>query len=206
MKTIYFVRHAQSEANLKDILASRQDFALTEKGLLDAKAIATEFKSSAQLDRLFASPLTRARQTADAFAQTFGLEVETEERITEQELGMFAGKTYEELDAEPTYMHDRAKRWEWEPDGGGESYRMIAERLTPFFKELDQLEGESILFVTHAVTMRMIKAILEQTLPAYPHKIAHNGEIWKVKYKGYGEVHSVESIFLGDSKKAVSRA
>ncbi len=32
MKTIYFIRHAQSEANLKDILASRQDFPLTEKG------------------------------------------------------------------------------------------------------------------------------------------------------------------------------
>ncbi|MBW2428779.1 MAG: phosphoglycerate mutase family protein [Deltaproteobacteria bacterium] len=32
MKTIYFIRHTQSEANLKDILASRHDFPLTEKG------------------------------------------------------------------------------------------------------------------------------------------------------------------------------
>ena len=206
MKTIYFVRHAQSEANLKDILASRQDFHLTEQGIADAKAIAAEFKQTANINRVFASNLTRAKQTAAAFAQEFGIEVEIDDRITEQELGKFAGKTYAELDAEPTYMHDRDKRWEWVPDGGGESYKMIAERLVPFFQDLDSLEGESILFVTHAVTMRMIKAILEQTLPEYPYNIAHNGEIWKIEYKGYGATHSVESIFLGQSKSAVSRA
>ena len=39
MKTIYFIRHAQSEANLKDILASRMDFPLTAKGRQDAAEI-----------------------------------------------------------------------------------------------------------------------------------------------------------------------
>ena len=42
MKTIYFIRHAQSEANLKDILASRMDFPLTEKGRVDAETIARD--------------------------------------------------------------------------------------------------------------------------------------------------------------------
>ncbi len=206
MKTIYFARHAQSEANSKDVLASRLDFPLTEKGARDAAQIASEFQKIAKIDRLFASNLTRARQTADAFAEVFGLEVETDERITEQELGVFAGKTYAELDDEPTYEHDRDKRWTWVPDGGGESYEMIAERLRPFFEELDSFEGDSILFVTHAVTMRLIKAHLEQTLPAYPHDIAHNGEIWKIEFKGFGKKHEIESIFLGESKTANARA
>jgi hypothetical protein len=41
----------------------------------------------------------------------------------------------------------------------------------------------------------MVKAILEQTLPNYPRDIAKNGEIWKVQFKGLGNIHEVESIF-----------
>lgn len=206
MKTIYFIRHAQSEANLKDILASRQDFPLTEKGKQDAAAIAAEFKQIAQLDRIVCSPLTRAQQTAKPIAEAFGLEVETDERITEQELGVFAGMSYAELEERPDYMHDRTARWTWVPEGGGESYQMIAQRLEPFFKSLESMDGENILFVTHAVTLRMIKATLEQTLPEYPHEIAKNGEIWKIQFTKLGDTHVVESIFLGDAKNVSSRA
>ncbi|VGO23196.1 histidine phosphatase family protein [Pontiella sulfatireligans] len=206
MKTIYFIRHAQSEANLQDILASRQDFPLTEKGKADAEAIAVEFKQIALLDRVICSPLIRAQQTAKPIAAAFGLEVETDERLIEQDLGGFAGLSYTELESRTDYMHDRTKRWKWVPEGGGESYEMIARRLEPFFHSLEILEGDNILFVTHAVTMRMIKATLEQTLPEYPHVIAKNGEIWKTQFTGLGSTHKVESIFLGDAKHAVSRA
>ena len=73
MKTIYFIRHAQSEANLKDILASRQDFPLTAKGRQEAVLIAAELKDIAQLDRIICSPLKRAQQTAQPIAEMFGL-------------------------------------------------------------------------------------------------------------------------------------
>ena len=206
MKTIYFIRHAQSQANLKGILASRQDYPLTEKGRQEAVVIASEFKDIAQLDRIFCSPLFRAQQTAQPIAEAFGLDVETDERITEQDLGVFSGMTYAELDDRPDYMHERSKRWEWIPEGGGESYEMIANRLEPFFQSLESLEGDSILFVTHAVTLRLVKATLEQTLPDYPRDIARNGEIWKVEFTGLGNIHEVESIFLGGSRAATSPA
>jgi broad specificity phosphatase PhoE len=206
MKTIYFIRHAQSEANLKDILASRQDYPLTEKGRQEAVVISSGFNGIAQLDRIFCSPLIRAQQTAQPIAEAFGLKVETDERITEQDLGVFSGMTYAELNKHPGYMHERSKRWKWIPEGGGESYEMIANRLVPFFQSLESLEGDSILFVTHAVTLRLIKATLEQTLPDYPPKIARNGEIWKVEFTGLGNIHEVESIFLGGSRAATSPA
>ncbi len=206
MKTIYFIRHAESEANKQDVLASRMAFPLSEKGRQDAADIAAEFRALTSLDRIICSPLPRAQQTAAPIAEAFGLEVETDERLTEQDLGHFAGLTYTELDDRQDYMHDRTKRWDWVPEGGGESYEMIARRLNPFFKDLEKLEGENVLFVTHAVTMRIIRATLEQTLPEYPHVIAKNGEIWKINFTGFGNTHEVESIFLGDAKHSVSRA
>jgi broad specificity phosphatase PhoE len=54
---------------------------------------------------------------------------------------------------------------------------MIANRLEPFFQSLESLEGGSILLVTHAVTLHMVKVTLEHTLPDYPCDIAKNGEI-----------------------------
>jgi len=206
MKTIYFIRHTQSEANLKDILASRQDFPLTAKGRQEAVVIAHEFKGIAQIDRIFCSPLIRAQQTAQPIAEAFGLDVETDRRLTEQDLGIFSGLTYAELDDRPDYMHERSKRWRWIPAGGGESYEMIANRLGPFFQSLESRQGNSILFVTHAVTLRIVRATLEQTLPDYPRGTARNGEIWKVPFTGPGNMHAVESIFLGGSKAATSRA
>jgi broad specificity phosphatase PhoE len=206
MKTIYFIRHAESEANEQDILASRMDFPLSAKGRADADAIAAEFREMESLDRIVCSPLLRARQTAAPLGAAFGLEVETDDRLTEQELGIYSGMTYTELEDRRDYMHDRTKRWEWVPGGGGESYKMIAERLQPFFRSLDGMDGSRILFVTHAVTMRMIRAILEQTLPEYPHVIAKNGEIWKTAFTRLGEPHVIESIFLGSSADTASRA
>ena len=206
MKTLYFIRHAQSEANRREILASRQDFPLSEKGRADAEAIAAELKEIATLDRIVCSPLIRAQQTAAPIAEAFGLEVEMDDRLTEQDLGIYAGMSYADLESRTDYMHDRTQRWNWVPDGGGESYEMIFQRLEPFFQGLENLEGDSILFVTHAVTMRMIKATLEQTLPDYPREIAQNGEIWKTQFTKTGDTHVVESIFLGDSKSAASRA
>ncbi|MBF0196587.1 MAG: histidine phosphatase family protein [Planctomycetes bacterium] len=206
MRTLYFMRHAQSEANLKNILASRKDFPLTEKGEVDAAKIAEEFAQNAKLERVVSSPLKRAQQTAAAFAKVFNLKLQIEERLTEQDLGRFSGMTYEQINNEPNYVHDRSKRWRWEPDGGGESYEMIARRIKPFFQSLDTFEGQSILFVTHAVTLRMIKCLLRQTQPEYPLEIAQNGEIWKVEFKGLGQVHPMDSLFLGDSKDNQSRA
>lgn len=206
MTTLYFMRHAQSEANLADILASQLDFPLTEQGHADATEIAEEFVQSHQITQLLASPLLRAQQTAAPFAKLSGFTVGQEPRVIEQALGKYAGKSYAQLEDEPEYCHDRSMRWNWVPEEGGESYSMIVDRLLPFFQALPTGGSDAILIITHAVTMRMIKAILVNSLPDYPHEIAHNGEVWQVEFNGLGAEHEVKSLFFGNSKTQASRA
>ena len=74
------------------------------------------------------------------------------------------------------------------------------------YESRELTKHDEFLIVTHAVTLRIVKAILEQTLPDHPHGIAGNGEIWKAQFTGLGNIHEVESIFLGGSKAATSRA
>ena len=206
MTTLYFMRHAESEANLADILASQIDFPLTQKGMTDAEEIAQEFKQQFNIDRIISSPLIRAKQTAIPFEEAFNLSAETDKRIIEQDLGIYAGKTYAELENEPNYCHDRALRWQWQPEGNGESYAMIEQRLQPFFDMLFASESKHILILTHAVTLRMVKSILQNMQPQYPHDIANNGEIWKVELSKKDDFHKMESLFYGESKNTNSRA
>ena len=199
------MRHAESEANSADILASQINFPLSTEGHQDAVTIAGELKQLLKIDRIISSPLLRAVQTAAPFSAENQCGIELEPLLIEQHLGKYAGLTYAELETAEGYMHDRTKRWQWIPDGGGESYQMIAERVTHFFEQLDEA-SETVLVVTHAVTMRLIRAFLENAFPEYPRQIAHNGEIWKVAFTGSGKAHSIESIFLGESAHAASRA
>ena len=64
MKNIFFIRHTQSEANLKNILASQLNFPLTENGKKHAFEIGSHLKKVESIDRIISSPLIRAHQTA----------------------------------------------------------------------------------------------------------------------------------------------
>lgn len=204
MSTLYLIRHAESEANRKRILASRQPYPLTAAGKADADLIAEELKKIVSIDRIISSPLIRAKQTAESFESAYQHPVEEDRRITEQELGVYSGMNYDQVKELKQYEADPLKRWNWIPDGGGESYAMIADRILLFFKDLQENNrGEKILIVTHAVSFRLIRAILENTLPRYPRAFPNNGEIWKVDFTSLGTVHKIESILLGNSRSFI---
>ena len=205
------MRHGESLANEKNILASRQDFSLSPKGKRDAGVIALEFTQKiGPLTGILSSPLSRARETAAPFCRISGLELEIEESVIEQELGDYAGMTYFQIEKAPGYEHDRTRRWDWIPSGGGESYSMIADRLIPFFEGMEKKAianpGGALLVVTHAVTMRLIRASLETTLPQYPQEIAKNGEIWEVDYTRAQIPYKLTVHLLGDAGNSNSRA
>ena len=190
---IHIIRHAQSEANIKEILAGQLDFPLTEKGKEDAKQIATWYSSQYKPQIIYCSPLLRAKQTAAPFRVPNSIPFIEDKRLVEQHLGIFQGKTYTEAEADPLYEEDRTKRWNWKvPEG--ESYQEIAKRIESFFSSLDPSQGDCLI-VTHAVAMRMMKAVLENTRPHYPAKIAKNGEIWELEFKGVGHAHTITSLF-----------
>lgn len=204
MPTLFFMRHAESEANRNRILASQNDVPLTPQGMESATEIAREFLKEYHIDSIIVSPQIRACQTASPFEQISGKKALIDKALAEQDLGKFTGMSYDEVKEEPGYEKDVSRRWDWIPEGGGESYRMLSSRIIPFFSRFNKPEdNSSFLIVTHAVTLRIIKGLLENTLPAYPEKIANNGEVWKVRFKGLGNKHEVESLFYGNSASMV---
>lgn len=198
--TLSFIRHFESEANAANILGGCIDYRLTAKGRTQAEATAARVLAEKGIDRIISSPLSRALETAEPFARASGIKPQTDGALIEQNMGIFSGKTYEWSESHPAYELDKTARWDWVPPEG-ESYRMIAERLRPFFLGLDRLgtgQNERILVVTHAVTLRLIQALLENTLPVYPTRLARNGEILETEYRGLGTAHTFTYKYYGE--------
>lgn len=206
MTNLYLIRHAESVANADNLLAGRIDYPLSATGKLDASAIAAEFAAAIDVDLIWCSPLLRAQQTAAPFIVACNAPLRIDERIQEQHMGRFSGKSYPEVESDAGYCHDRTARWDWVPEGGGESYRMIAERVESFLGDLraqcDQEKLQNVLIVTHAVTLRLFRACLEATLPRYPKRIAGNGEVWSAELTPAGTPSPIKVIELSHGSRA----
>ena len=201
---VHIIRHTESIANTLDILAGQIDYPLSEKGKADAGRIADWYMQHYSPHTIYCSPMLRAKETAQPFLRLHAPVLIEDDRLKEQNLGIFQGKTYEELKNEPLYEHDRSKRWDWDIPQG-ESYRRLAERISEFFSSCTP-DGRDCLIVTHAVTMRIIRGLLENTLPEYPSRIPINGEIWELDFRYIGYPHVITSLFAHDVAYNTHRA
>ena len=77
MWTVVVVQHGEK-------VASPGDPGLTPRGVDQARRTALALQAIDSPSRLLSSPLRRARQTAEVLAQTLGLEVEIDDRLTER--------------------------------------------------------------------------------------------------------------------------
>lgn len=96
MKTLYLIRHGESEADLLHVHEGRADFPLTERGQRQAAAMGSWFAKHFQVDMIFASTLRRASQTAEYLARETGLPVIYDDELMEFNNGLLAGLPFEE--------------------------------------------------------------------------------------------------------------
>ena len=101
-RTIYLVRHGESQANVDPLLYRQGDHAvgLTDRGFVQAAGAAEKLRASMAarfgddaLPIVWASPYKRCRQTAVAIATPLGVPQRESVLIREQEFGLFDGLT-----------------------------------------------------------------------------------------------------------------
>ena len=148
---IYVVRHGETEWNAISKVLGRTDIPLNDQGIKQAKELAASLKGL-KTDVFLCSPLSRARQTADAISDATGIRYKIDERLIEQDYGRFEGA--DRFDPE----YQKAKREHFVRYPGGESFFDLAARVYPLIKEL---EGKNALLVTHGGICRIIRSYFE---------------------------------------------
>jgi broad specificity phosphatase PhoE len=159
---LFLVRHGATAANLAKpykLLGSKPDSELAREGMEQARA-AGEALLGAGANRVYCSPLKRARLSAEIMAGVLGLPVRVEPRLIEADVGLWAGLTWEEIEqrwpTEARGFHENAER-----NGylGGENYAQVLERTLPVVEHLvREHEGESLVLVGHGVVNRVLLA------------------------------------------------
>jgi 2,3-bisphosphoglycerate-dependent phosphoglycerate mutase len=125
---LYCVRHGESLYNAEGRVQGRADVSLSELGHRQAAALA-EALADEQLDALYASPLARARQTAEYVARVTGLPIVLADDLMEIHVGVFQELLWMQI----AEVHPEAA-WRWhsrDPDyriPGGESRRDLMLR------------------------------------------------------------------------------
>jgi len=109
-KSIYhftFLRHGESLGNAQSRWQGQSDYPLTDLGRAQAQALAERWKSeSAKFDLAIASPLVRAKETAEIIASALDLKLELDPIWMERDIGEMEGLTMEEARQrpQPTYV------------------------------------------------------------------------------------------------------
>ncbi len=164
---IYFIRHGESEANLKHVFAGQKDNSpLTPKGIDQAKAEGNKIKElNLNIDTIISSPLIRAHETAKIVGSIIGYakEILIDPRITEYDMGNLTGTPTFEITSKRMIAAENA-----------EDIKHFVKRVHEFLDEYKKKDG-NILMVAHAGVGRLIETIktnmaaeLFYDLPPYP--------------------------------------
>jgi broad specificity phosphatase PhoE len=158
MKTIYFVRHGESEGNVGNV-HQPGTVSLTEKGRQQANFIAKRLESvSAEL--IVASTMTRARQTAAAILEKKNLPIEYSDLLVERRRpSELYGKCFD--DPEALKMREVINKNFYDPDfhySDEENFEDMKKRAGEALAYLESRPEENIIVVTHGWFLRYIIA------------------------------------------------
>lgn len=149
MKKLYVTRHGLTEFNAQERVCGATDIPLTETGLLQAGEMAKQAASFGDIERIIASPMLRAQQTAQAVSEALQIPIETDDRLKEWNYGTYEGKS------RLTSGFQEAKSEFGVKMPGGESVFQLVYRTYSLIEELKLTDRNTIL-VCHGGVARVI--------------------------------------------------
>jgi len=154
-KTIYFVRHGESEGNVSEYKAGL-DPDLTARGEEQALLVAERF-TDVSVDIIIASPLIRAKKTGKRIAEKTDAPVVVDDMVAEWRIPeKMIGVLKSECPSMVEMIDDEFAAHGVFP--GGESFSEIKNRALGVMKMLESRTEENILIASHDVFLHVFVA------------------------------------------------
>ncbi len=174
MKTIYYVRHGESEGNVQGIVSGGEhDALLTDEGRKQASRAGRDLKDK-KIDLIVCSPMQRTVDTAQLIAKELGInpkDILVNEDFRERMMGVYSGQPHKKYreDMVSGNFHESA-----EPPA------VLKERVSRGFDWLKKQKGNNIVLVSHGATGRMVK-VIDQDM--------HHEDMYKLEGFGNTEIY-----------------
>ena len=135
---LYLARHGETAWTISGQHTGRTDIPLTERGERNAAQLAERLKGLT-FDKVFCSPLQRARRTCELAG--FGSAAEIDSNLLEWDYGQYEGLRSAEI-------HAKTPDWQLFRDGcpGGESPQEVAARADQVVNRVRGVQGNVLLF------------------------------------------------------------
>jgi broad specificity phosphatase PhoE len=157
MAVVILVRHGQTDENVSGRISGQGDAPLNASGREQAQLAATVLMPLG-VTHLFASPVTRAHQTAEVLAQHLQLPVETEADLREVEYGEWEGKFFRDIRQHPMaqqVFHDPAQAI----FPAGESLPAVQRRGVQVLERLRHQHPHGVMaLISHGDVIRTVLA------------------------------------------------
>lgn len=163
---VLFIRHGQTDYNIKHRLQGALPVPLNECGRAQSRALAHYLKT-VPIDAIYASPRARALETAKIIGASLGQEVRQDERLAEIAFGDFEGHTFAEVEARyPTAY----RKWEsgYRPYRvpGGESRIDVQRRMQAAWDDIaSAADLNTVAMIGHSSAMMILLASMFARLP-----------------------------------------
>jgi len=155
---LLLIRHGETDWNSQRRIQGNTDTPLNACGLTQATQIAARLAAEEKFNALYASPLSRARVTAEIIGQKCGLAPILDDRLKEKGLGDLEGLTAEEFQQrDPNLYRDWISSAEHIPLPGEESLLDLRGRINAFVDDLraQHPNGARVGIVSHGATIGM---------------------------------------------------
>jgi broad specificity phosphatase PhoE len=154
---LYAIRHGETAWSAERRFAGARDVPLADAGLRQCEAVAQALAGEA-VAAVYASPLERARTSAEIVAKPHRLAVQVEPAFREMAFGAWEGLTREEVAAR---FPDAYDVWRRAPHrlalAGGERLDEVAARVAAGLAALmDACAGRTVILVSHAIVTRLL--------------------------------------------------
>ncbi len=167
-KQLILVRHGTTDFSDRRLMIGRSDPELNEKGRRDAENLASLFRHR-PAQRLYCSPKTRCRQSADVIGSGLGLTAEVDDNLREVDFGDWENKSFNEIQRQ---YPDAVDRWVEDFMGfrfpGGESTGELHGRVVDFLDKIFAKPSSPVVCITHGgVIGTMICRLLNLSPESY---------------------------------------
>lgn len=181
MKRLILVRHGQTEWNIERRYQGQTDTQLTDFGR-QQMARSAHMLADSNIDQIIASPLARAKESADIVAQSLQLQVAIEPRFVEMSLGAWEGKSY--------VLGRKTEEWFETAPHGGETGAEFRRRVGGWLQEQTHSHKnleQTILIVVHGLVVQVILSeLLAEPFDVWHRRPIRNGAITSLLKKDWG--------------------
>jgi broad specificity phosphatase PhoE len=161
MTRVLLVRHGATARTEEDRFSGDHGVELSDAGRAQARALAERLRG-APISAVYASPLARARETAQILAEPHGLPLLLREPLREISHGHWEGLTRAEVEARfpGEYGNWQADPLTYAPEAGESGISVLARALPVLREVVLQHPRDTVLVVSHKATLRLLLASL----------------------------------------------